>query len=73
MDVSVLGGWCSTEPPDALAQYWGSSGDATCDVGVGASAGGRNTGQKGPHAEEKALSSSTVGFGDWAQKLPGGR
>ena len=29
-------------------------------VGAGAPAGGRNTGQKGPHAEEKALSSSTL-------------
>ena len=60
MNVSVLGGWCSTEPPGALAQHWGSSGDATWDVAVGAPAGGRNTGLKGPHAEEKALSSSTL-------------
>ena len=35
MDVNVLGGWCSTEPPGALAYHWGSSGDATWDVGAG--------------------------------------
>ena len=60
MDVSVLGGWCPTEPPGDLAQHWGSSGGATWDVGAGAPAGGRNTGQNGPHAEEKALASSTL-------------
>ena len=42
------------------------------DVGDGAPAEGRNTGPKGPHTE-KALSSSTVSLGDWAQKLPGGK
>ena len=66
-DVSILGGWCSTAPPGALAQHWGSSGGATWDVEAGAPAGGRNTGPKGPHAEEKALSPSTLGLGDWAQ------
>ena len=30
------------------------------DVGAGAPAGGRNTGQNGPHPEEKALSSLTL-------------
>ena len=60
MDVSVLGGQCSTAPPGALTQHWGSSGGATWDVGAGAPAGGRNTGQNGPHAEEKALASSTL-------------
>ncbi|MXQ90785.1 hypothetical protein E5288_WYG016245 [Bos mutus] len=60
MDVSVLGGWCSTAPPGALAYQWGSSGDAMWDFGAGAPAGGRNTGQKGPHTEEKTLSSSTL-------------
>ena len=60
MDVSVLGGWCSTAPPGALAYQWGSSGDAMWDFGAGAPAGGRNTGPKEPHAEEKALSSSTL-------------
>ena len=34
-DVSILGGWCSTAPPGALAQHWGSSGGARWDVGVG--------------------------------------
>ena len=47
-DVSVLEGWCSTVPPGALALHWGSSGDATWDVGAGAPAGGRNTGEQGP-------------------------
>ena len=48
MNVNVLGGWCSTVPPGALALHWGSSGDATWDVGAGAPAGGRNTGEQGP-------------------------
>jgi len=43
-DVTVLGGWCSTAPPGALDLHWGSSGDASGVVGVGAPAGGRNTG-----------------------------
>ena len=30
------------------------------DVGAMVPAGGRNTGQNGPHAEEKVLSSSTL-------------
>ena len=58
--------WCSR-----LA--WGSSGGVRWDVGVGVPAGGRDTGKQGPHPEEKALSSSTVGLGDWARQLPGGR
>ena len=61
-DVSILGGWCSTEPPFALAQHWGSSGGARWDVGVGVPAGDRNTGKQGPHPEENTLSSSTVGL-----------
>ena len=60
MNVNVLGGWCSTVPPGALALHWGSSGDATWDVGAGAPAGGRNTGPKGPHTEEKTLSTSNL-------------
>ena len=47
-DVSVLGGWCSTAPPGALALHWGSSGDASGDVGARAPARGRNTGGQGP-------------------------
>ena len=34
---------------------------------------GRDTGKEGPHPEEKALSSSTVGLCDWARQLPSGR
>ena len=51
----------------------GSSRGARWDVGVGVPAGGRDTGKEGPHPEEKALSSSTVGLCDWAWPLPGGR
>ena len=58
--------WCSI-----LA--WGSSRGARWDVGVGVPAGGRDTGKEGPHPEEKALSSSTVGLCDWAWPLLGGR
>ena len=47
-DVSVLGGWCSTAPPGALALHWGLSGDASGDVGARAPAGGRNTRGQGP-------------------------
>ena len=72
-DVSILGGWCTTVPPHALAQSWGSSGGALWDGGVGVPAGGRNTGKQGPHPEENTLSSSTVGLCDWARPLPGGR
>ena len=43
------------------------------DIGVGVPAGGRDTGKQGPHPEEKALSSSTVGLGDCAGQLPGGK
>jgi len=43
------------------------------DVEVGVPAGGRDTGKQGPQPGEKALSSSTVGLGDWAWQLPGGR
>ena len=55
------------------SQAWGSSGCARWDVGVGLPAGGKDTGKQGPQPEEKALSSSTVGLGDWAWQLPGGR
>ena len=68
-----MGGWYSTAPPGALAKQWGSSGGARWDVEVEVPAGGRDTGKQGPHPEEKALSSSTVGLGDWARQLPGGR
>ena len=44
----------------------GSSRGARWDVGVGVPAGGRDTGKEGPHPEEKALSSSTVGLCDQA-------
>ena len=64
MDVSILGGWCSTAPPGALAYHWGSSGVARWGVGVGVPAEGRDTGKEGPHPDEKALSSSTVGLCD---------
>ena len=60
MDVSVLGGWCSTVPPGALAYHWGSVGDDRWYAAAGAPARGRSTGPKRPHAEEKALSSSTL-------------
>ena len=60
MDVRVLEGWCSTAPPGARAYHWGSSGGATWDVGAGSPVGGRHIGQKGPHAEEKALSFSIL-------------
>ena len=60
MNVNVSGGWCSTVPPGALALHWGSSGDATWDIGAGAPAGGRNTGPKGPHTEENTLSTSNL-------------
>ena len=73
MDVSILEGWHSTKPPGALAEHWGSPGGARWNVGVGVPAGGRNTGKQGPHPEEKALTSSTVGLCDWAWQLPGGR
>ena len=55
------------------SQAWGSSGGARWDVGAGVPAGGRDTGKQGPQPEENALSSSTVGLGDWAWQLPGGR
>ena len=38
MDVSVLGGWCSTAPPGALAYHWGSVGDARWYAAAGAPA-----------------------------------
>ena len=68
--MSTLVGWCSTAPPGA---HRGSSGGDRWDVGVGVPAVGRNSGKQGPHPEEKALSSSALGLGDWAQKLSGGR
>ena len=55
------------------SQAWGLFGGARWDVEVGVPAGGRDTGKQGPQPEEKALSSSTVGLGDWAWQLPGGR
>ena len=58
--------WCSSL---ALRLIW------WCLVGCWGwvPAGGRHTGKQGPHPEEKVLSSSTVGLGDWARQLPGGR
>ena len=65
-DVSISGRWCSAAPPGALVEHWGSSGGTRLDIGVGVPAGGRDTGKQGPHPEEKAVSSSTVGLCDWA-------
>ena len=54
MDVSILGGWCSTAPPGALAYHWGSSGVARWGVGVGVPAEGRDTGKQGPPTREES-------------------
>ena len=48
MNVNVLGGWCSTVPPGALALHWGSSGDATWDVGARALQEAETLGKRGP-------------------------
>ena len=62
MDVSILGGWCPTEPSWcsslALGLFW------RCLVGCwfGVPAGGRRTGKQGPHPEEKALSPQLLVF-----------
>ena len=55
------------------SQAWGLFGGARWDVEVGVPARGRDIGKQGPQSEEKALLSSTVGLGDWAWQLPGGR
>ena len=68
-DVSVLGGWCSTAPPGALALHWGSCGDVSRVVGAGAPAGGRNTGgQEHIPRGEGSLIHRLLVCGDWAQQ-----
>ena len=55
--------WCSR------LELGSSEGDGW-DVGAGAPGFCR---RQRPHSVEKALFSSTLVLGDWAQKLPGGR
>ena len=72
MNVNVLGGWCSTVPPGALALHWGSSGDATWDVGAGAPARRQKHWAKGaPRRGEGTIILNSC-LGNWAQKLSGG-
>ena len=73
-DVSILGGWCSTEPPFALAQHWGSSGGARWDAWTGAPEGGRNSGEQDPIPRRRRHSNPQILVcGDWAQQWPGGK
>ena len=72
-DVSILGGWCPTEPSWcsslALGLIW------RCQVGCwgwGSCRRQKHWKTRTPPRGEGTLS-STVGLCDWAQQLPGGR
>lgn len=67
MDVSVLGGWCSTVPPER-SNFLTVGAHLEMPrgmLGLGLCPGEQKHWAKGPH-RGKALS-STVGFSDWAR------